>query len=151
MINYKYINLKENYFSWILEKQHMILLQKKIDIYNDFPFTGSLYFTPYWTYFSCFAIYESKSVCHSVESNSVTPWTVAHQDPLSMKFSRQESSSGLPFSSPEDVSDPRIESESPILQAESILSEPPRNIFFFVFYSLWIKPKCNNLSSTISL
>ena len=31
-----------------------------------------------------------------------TPWTVAHQAPLSMKFSRQEYWSGLPFPSPGD-------------------------------------------------
>ena len=31
-----------------------------------------------------------------------TPWTVAHQAPLSMGFSRQEYWSGLPFPSPED-------------------------------------------------
>ena len=30
----------------------------------------------------------------------VTPWTVAHQAPLSMEFSRQEDLSGLPFPSP---------------------------------------------------
>ena len=30
----------------------------------------------------------------------VTPWTVAHQAPLSMEFSRQEFWSGLPFPSP---------------------------------------------------
>ena len=34
----------------------------------------------------------------SVMSNSfATPWTVAHQAPLSMGFSRQEYCSGLPF------------------------------------------------------
>ena len=42
---------------------------------------------------------------HPVVSNSVTPWTVAHQTPLSMKFSRQEYRSGLPFSSPGDLPD----------------------------------------------
>ena len=31
---------------------------------------------------------------------SVTPWTEAHQGPLSMEFSRQEYWSGLPFPSP---------------------------------------------------
>jgi len=31
--------------------------------------------------------------------NSATPWTVAHQAPLSMGFSRQEYWSGLPFPS----------------------------------------------------
>ena len=30
----------------------------------------------------------------------VTPWTAAHQSPLSMGFSRQEYWSGLPFPSP---------------------------------------------------
>ena len=34
-----------------------------------------------------------------------TPWTVAHQAPLSMKFSRQEYWSGLPFPSPGDLPD----------------------------------------------
>ena len=29
-----------------------------------------------------------------------TPWTVAHQSPLSMEFSRQEYSSRLPFPTP---------------------------------------------------
>ena len=37
----------------------------------------------------------------SVVSNSVTPWTVAHQASLSMGFSRQGSWSGLPFPSQE--------------------------------------------------
>ena len=41
-----------------------------------------------------------------------TPWTVAHQAPLSMGFSRQEYWSGLPFPSPGDLSDPGIESTS---------------------------------------
>ena len=42
----------------------------------------------------------SESVSHSVVSDSVTPWTIAHQTPLSMGFSRQEYWSGLPFPSP---------------------------------------------------
>ena len=33
----------------------------------------------------------------------VTPWTVAHQSPQSMEFSRQEYWSGLPFPSPGDT------------------------------------------------
>ena len=37
-----------------------------------------------------------------------TPWTVAHQAPLSMGFSRQEHWSGLLFPSPGDSSPPRI-------------------------------------------
>ena len=44
-----------------------------------------------------------------------TPWTVACQAPLSMGFSRQEYWSGLPFLSPDDLPDPRIEPASPAL------------------------------------
>ena len=40
------------------------------------------------------------------------PWTVAHQFPLSMEFSRQEYWSGLLFSSPGDLPDPGIEPTS---------------------------------------
>ena len=42
----------------------------------------------------------------------VTPWTVAHQAPLSMGFSRQECWSGLPSPPPGDLPDPGIESAS---------------------------------------
>ena len=35
----------------------------------------------------------------------VAPWIVAHQSPLSMRFSRQENWSVLPFPSPEDLPD----------------------------------------------
>ena len=37
-----------------------------------------------------------------------TPWTVAHQAPLSMGFSRQEYWNGLPFPTPGDFPDPGI-------------------------------------------
>ena len=37
-----------------------------------------------------------------------TPWTVTHQAPLSMGFSRQEYCRELPFTSPRDLPDPRI-------------------------------------------
>ena len=43
----------------------------------------------------------------------VTPWTVAHQAPPSMGFSRQEYWSGLPFPSPGDLPDLGIEPWSP--------------------------------------
>ena len=50
---------------------------------------------------------------HSVVSDSfVTPWTAAHQAPLSMGFSRQEQWSGLPFPSPGDLPDPGIRPSS---------------------------------------
>ena len=44
-------------------------------------------------------------------SDSVTPWTVAHQVPLSMGFPRQEYWRGLPFPSPGDLPNPGIEPE----------------------------------------
>ena len=42
-----------------------------------------------------------------------------------MGFSRQVYWSGLPFPSPGDLPDPGIESRSPALQADALLSEPP--------------------------
>ena len=56
----------------------------------------------------------------------VTPWTVAHQAPLSMAFSRQDYWSGLPFSPPGDLPNPEIEPGSPALQADYLPSEPER-------------------------
>ena len=55
----------------------------------------------------------------------VTPWTVAHQAPLSMGFSGQEYWSGYPFSSPGGFPDAGIESGSLALQADSLPSESP--------------------------
>ena len=54
-----------------------------------------------------------------------TPWTVAHQAPLSMEFFRQEYWSGLPFPSLRDLPDPGIEPGSPALWADALPSEPP--------------------------
>ena len=53
----------------------------------------------------------------------VTTWTVAHQAPLSMGFSRQEYWSGLPVPSPGDLPNPGIEPRSPALQAGSLPTE----------------------------
>ena len=49
-----------------------------------------------------------------------TLWTVTHQDPLSMGFSRQEYWSGLPFPPPGVLPDPGIEPMSPALQVNSL-------------------------------
>ena len=56
-----------------------------------------------------------------------SPWTVAHQAPLSMEFSRQECWSGLPFPSPGALPNPGIEPGSPAVQANSLSSKPPQN------------------------
>ena len=49
-----------------------------------------------------------------------TLWSVAHQAPLSMKLSRQEYWSGLPFPSPGDLPDLGTEPRSPALQADAL-------------------------------
>ena len=58
-------------------------------------------------------------------SNSVTPWTVGRQAPLSMGFSRQEYWDGLSYPSLGDLPNPEIEPGSPAWQADSLPSEPP--------------------------
>ena len=66
---------------------------------------------------------------HSHSSHArlfATPWTVACQAPLSMRFPRQEHWSGLLFPSPGDFLDPGIESVSPALQADSLPTLKPR-------------------------
>ena len=65
--------------------------------------------------------------CFSHVQLFVTPWTVAHQAPLSIGFSRQEYQSGLSFPPPGDLSKPGIKPtslRSPAL-AGSLPAEPP--------------------------
>ena len=59
-----------------------------------------------------------------------TPWTVAHQAPLSIGFPRQEYWTWLPFPLPGDLPKPGPEPTSPALQADSL---PP---------SHWESPRC---------
>ena len=49
---------------------------------------------------------------------SLTPWTLAHQAPLSMGFPTKGYWSGLSFPSPGDLPDPGIKPVSPALQAD---------------------------------
>ena len=58
-------------------------------------------------------------------SDSVTPWTAAHQAPLTTEFPKQEYCSGLPFPSPGAHPNLGIKPGSLALQADSFLSEPP--------------------------
>ena len=60
-----------------------------------------------------------------VSDSFATLWTVAHQAPPSMEFSRQEYSSGLPFPSPGDLPNPGIKPRSPALWADTLPAEPP--------------------------
>ena len=57
------------------------------------------------------------TLMHVAQSQShgqvfVTPWTVAHQAPLSIRFSREEYWSGLTFPTPENLRYPGIKPES---------------------------------------
>ena len=61
----------------------------------------------------CFSQCVCVCVCvHSVVSDSGTPWTVAHQVPLSLEFSRQEYWSGVSVPTPGDLPNPGIKPES---------------------------------------
>ena len=66
-----------------------------------------------------------------------TPWTVACQAPLSMEFSRPEYWSGLPFPSPGDLPNLRVEPRSPALQVDSLSSSHQGNPQPRIF-----SPKC---------
>ena len=65
---------------------------------------SEIFFLPILLKYSWHAMFSG-----SVVSNSVTPWTVACQAPLSMGFSRQEYWSGLPCPPPGGLSGPGIE------------------------------------------
>ena len=58
----------------------------------------------------------------------VIPWTIAHQAPLSMGFSRQEYWSGLLFPLPGNLSDPGIYPASPEFPALQVDSLPLRHL-----------------------
>ena len=71
--------------------------------------------------------------CFSRVQLFATPWTVAHQAPLSIRFSRQEYWSGLPCPPPGDLPNPGFKPTSPMaptLQADSLprshLGKPTR-------------------------
>ena len=74
---------------------------------------------------SCCQIRMCVLSCSSCVWLFVTPWTVARQPPLSIGFSRQEYWNGLPCPPPGYLSQAGIEPTSPVLQADSLLSDPP--------------------------
>ena len=53
-------------------------------------------------------------------SDFATPWTLAHQAPLSVRFPRQECWSGLTIPSPGDLPTPGIEPAFPAWQVDSL-------------------------------
>ena len=54
-----------------------------------------------------------------------TPWTEAHQPPLSMEFPRQEQWSGLPFPTPGDLPHLGVEPMSLALAGRFFTAESP--------------------------
>ena len=68
---------------------------------------------------------------------------LAYQAPLSMEFSRQEYESGLPVSSPGNLPNPGIKHQSPALQADSLLSDPPGEPSICYQIKLWFWSKMN--------
>ena len=71
--------------------------------------------------------------CFSCDQLFATLWTIAHQDPLSMGFSRQEHWSGLPCSPLGDLPDPGIKPES--------LMSPALAARFFTTSTTWESQK----------
>ena len=101
-----------------------------------------------WSFFALFpnwAVFWTLSIVHecyrvlllfcnkcilscSAVSDSLTPWTAAHQAPLSMGFFRQDYPSGLPCPTPGDLPYPGIEPTSPTsppLAGRFFTTEPP--------------------------
>ena len=77
---------------------------------------------------------------HSIVSNSVTPWTVACQVPLSMGFPRQEYWSVLPFPIPGDLPDPGVEPASPVSPAlaSGFFTTPPPGMPIHMFKAKYL-------------
>ena len=66
-----------------------------------------------------------------------TPWIVACQAPLSMRFSRQQYLSRLPFSSPGDLPYPGIEPGSPAFQILYHLSHQGSPLYHWATREAW--------------
>ena len=80
-----------------------------------------------------------------------TPWTVAHQAPLSMGISRQDYCSGLPFPSSGTLPNPRIEPASPALAGRLFTTEPPggKSLYNIVIWIWdWNGPGSNSSFAT---
>ena len=92
-------------------------------------------FTPFYRW-GIWGLCMHSSVLSHVQG-FVTERTVAHQAPLSIKFSRQEYWSRLPFPSPGDVPDPGIEPTSRALAGGFFTTAQPGK-------SLWDLEKLNN-------
>ena len=98
----------------------------------------------------------SLSVSCSVVSDSATPWTVAHQAPLSMGFPRQEYWSGLLCPPPGHLPYPRTEPQSPASPALAVgffttspLGKPQYNCSVCVCVCVLVAQSCLTLCDPI--
>ena len=105
-------------------------------------FALSLYALSFEFFFYCFyvgKVYVNKwnvcvcvcvCVCEPLRHVQLfaTPWTVAHQAPLSMGFPSQEYWSGLPLPPPGDLPHPGVKPRSPTLASLFCTTEPPGTI-----------------------
>ena len=85
-------------------------------------------YPPTWSFVQVYVCVCGGGGACSAVSESATPWTVAHQAPLSMEFSRQEHWSKLPFPPSGDLPDPGIKPTSPVSSALAdrfFTTEPP--------------------------
>ena len=87
----------------------------------------SLQFLPLYSFLLKY-VYSRKYVLRCVQLFA-TPWTVAHQAPLSMRFSQKEFWSELPFPPPGDLPDPGIKLQS--------LASPVLAGWFFTTSTTW--------------
>ena len=82
----------------------------------------------------------------------MTQWTVTHQPPLSVGFSRQEYWSGLPRPPPGDRPNPGTEPASPALHADSLLlshQDSPMHVSRILRFSLH-SLRCLSSRNTVS-
>ena len=77
-------------------------------------------FQSFYKCICCFLLFS----CSVVSNSFATPWTIAHQAPLSMGFPRQEFWGGLPFPSAGDLPGPGIKPPSPELAGAFFATEP---------------------------
>ena len=83
----------------------------------------------YTRIYVCLYMYVWGGVCVCVLSHIQlfrAPWTIAHQPPLSIGFSRQEYQNGLPFPHSRDLPNPGIKPAPPALAGGFFTTEPPR-------------------------
>ena len=105
-------------------------------------FLGTCYLTRILTSAQCIFPVMCVLSCFSHVCLFVVLWTVAHQAPLCMGFSRQKYWSRLPFPSPGDLPNPRIEHWSPPCRKMSW--DFSRGISFRLIsgspYCIWVEP-----------